>query len=153
METPITRVAADDAPVQAHIDVAAGEDEHRWAAYADLAGKQRADADGAGALDDLTLLGIGMANPCRDLVLGKQDDVVEPVPAHGKGQPVVDADAAAERVRQRRQFLDQHRPAGIEAHLHRRAARHRETDDFRGRADALDCRGNTCSQPTTGERD
>jgi len=43
-----------------------------------------------------------VADARGDLVLAEQHDIVEQIAAHGKGQLVVEADAAAKRIRQRR---------------------------------------------------
>jgi hypothetical protein len=66
-----------------------------------------------------------------DLFLRQQHHIVEQIATHGEGQPVVEADAAAERIRQRRHLLHLYRVAGVEAGLHRRPALHRNADDFR----------------------
>src|SRR3546814_1657689 len=51
-------LAADDAPVQRHVDVAAAEQHHRGAPLGLALAQQRGDADRGAALDDLALLGI-----------------------------------------------------------------------------------------------
>ena len=53
-----------------------------------------------------------------------------------KVSAVVEPDAAAERIRKARQFLDLHRTPGVEARLHRGAALHRQADDPRPRRSA-----------------
>ena len=95
---------------------------------------------------------IGVADAGGDLVLGEQDDVVEQVAAHGEGQPVVEPDAAAERVGQRRQLLDRHRrPASRLACI--AAPRAIETPITRDRRlERLDGGGDAGGQPAARKR-
>src|SRR3546814_4246163 len=54
-------LAADDAPVQVHVDVAAAQQNHGRPPLDLALAQQRGDADRRAALDDLALLGVGVA--------------------------------------------------------------------------------------------
>src|SRR3546814_1822556 len=60
-------LAADDAPVQVHVDVAAAQQNHGRPPLDLALAQQRGDADRRAALDDLALLGVGVADGAGDL--------------------------------------------------------------------------------------
>src|SRR3546814_19019386 len=67
-------LAADDAPVQVHVDVAAAQQNHGRPPLDLALAQQRGDADRRAALDDLALLGVGVADGAGDLRLVHQED-------------------------------------------------------------------------------
>src|SRR5687768_3918931 len=72
-------LAADQARMQRHIDVAAADHHRGHARLSQGAGQQRRDADRAAALDHLLLLEIGVADRGGDLLLADQEQVVDQV--------------------------------------------------------------------------
>src|SRR3954454_12799577 len=91
------RLARDQAVVQAHVDVAAGDHDRGRAARAHLTGQERPDADGTAALDDLLLAPVGVPDRGRDLGLLEQHDLVDELADYAEGPAVVEADPAAQR--------------------------------------------------------
>src|SRR3954468_15894374 len=85
-------LARDQAVVQAHVDVAAGDHDRGRAARAHLAGQERPDADRPAALDDLLLAPVGVSDRGGDLGLLEQHDLVDEVADHAEGPAVVEAD-------------------------------------------------------------
>ena len=70
------RSAADDAPVDVAVDVAAAEDDGRARAGRGAGGEQRGQRRRAGALGELVRVVVIRADRRRDLVVGDLDDVV-----------------------------------------------------------------------------
>src|SRR3954449_9799082 len=112
-------LARDQAVVQAHVDVAAGDHDRGRAARAHLPGQERPDADRAAALDDLLLAPVGVPDRGRDLGLLEQHDLVDELADYAEGPAVVEADPAAQRIRERGQLLDRDRAAGPLTRVHR----------------------------------
>src|SRR5690606_3754277 len=83
--------AVDDALDDVDVDVAAGQDHHGHVVRrrADLAGEERGEGDGAGALGNDLLALDQQVDGGRDLTLGDGDDVVD-VPLDQRVGPLAD---------------------------------------------------------------
>ena len=84
--------------MQPHVDICARKQCNHRPLGLQFSGQQRPDAHRRRPFDHLTLLGIAMPDPRRDLRLGEQNDLIDEIAHHREGDLVPEANAAPEGV-------------------------------------------------------
>ena len=102
--------------MQRRVDVRARQDGDGGTPGDEFSCQQGGGADGGGPFDDMALP-VQMADAFGNLGLGQQDDLIQQIAAQGKGHAVLQADAAAQTVGQRRCLGDLDRTMGRLAQL------------------------------------
>jgi hypothetical protein len=93
-----------------------------------------------------------MADGGGDFRLAQQHDAIDQIADHREGVAIIQANAAAKRICQSRQFLAEDRLARLQGQIHSGAAFHADTERADIAALRLQCSGDTRGEAAAGKR-